>query len=89
MLSRRSLCFGTRNGLTVYNLDKESFQTYSPEGNQNLDISSVCAGKGQDLWVSTLNQGILQFNFKEKTFKKLSWGNSAKDILSLTHFHRH
>ena len=81
-----SLCFGTRNGLTVYNLDKESFQTYSPEGNQNLNISSVCAGKGQDLWVSTLNQGILQFNFKEKTFKKLSWGNSAKDILSLTYF---
>ena len=80
------LCFGTRNGLTIYDLDKESFQTFAPKGNQNLDISSVCIGKGDDIWISTINQGIFKFNLREKTFEKLNWGNSATDIITLNYF---
>ena len=80
------LWFGTKNGLTVYDLDTESFRTHSPNNKKDLDITSLSIGNSEEIWISTANQGLLKFNPQSKVFVSVDWGNSAKDIYSVTLF---
>ena len=79
------LWFGTHNGLTVYSPIKEEFHTYTPSNKKNLDISSISIGKGDDLWIATLNQGVFRFDRSKNNFETLTWGNSTPEIRSATY----
>ena len=80
------LWFGTKNGLTVYNIDTEVFRTHTPDNKNNLDITSLSIGNDQEIWISTTNQGVLRYNPKKKSFVSVDWGNSTTDINSVTLF---
>ena len=82
------LWFGTHNGLTAYSPIKEEFQTYTPSNKKNLDISSISIGKGDDLWIATLNQGVFRFDRDNNNFETLTWGNSTREINSVTYFEK-
>jgi len=79
------LWFGTHNGLTAYSPIKEEFHTYTPSNKKNLDISSISIGKGDDLWIATLNQGVFRFDRSKNNFEPLTWGNSTPEIRSATY----
>ena len=79
------LWFGTHNGLTAYSPVKEEFLTYTPSNKKNLDISSISIGKGDDLWIATLNQGVFRFDRSKNNFEPLTWGNSTPEIRSDTY----
>jgi len=80
-----NLWFGTHNGLTEYDPNKEKFQTHTPNNKKNLDISSISIGERGNLWIATLNQGVLSFDTDKKYFESLNWGNSAREISSATY----
>jgi len=80
-----NLWFGTHNGLTEYDPNKEKFQTHAPNNKKNLDISSISIGERGNLWIATLNQGVLSFDTDKKYFESLNWGNSAREISSATY----
>ena len=79
------LWFGTRNGLTEFNPSTEKFHTYMPDNKNNLEVSSISIGKGNDIWITTFNQGVFRFDRNEKHLELFNWGNSASDINSATY----
>ncbi|MGB5818721.1 MAG: two-component regulator propeller domain-containing protein [Saonia sp.] len=70
------LWIGTRNGLTLFELDKKTFTTFLPEKDnpQSLpdnEIRSVHIDKFKRIWVGTKTKGLYLFNTALETFSKI------------------
>ncbi len=70
------LWIGTRNGLTLFELDKETFTTFLPEkDNPNSladnEIRSIHIDKFKRVWVGTKTKGLYLFDTKLSSFSKI------------------
>lgn len=75
-----NLWIGTRDGLSLYNTDTHTFNTYLPDENnkQSLpegEIRSVFVDKFKRVWVGTKNSGLYILNVETSNFKKVEIEN--------------
>jgi hypothetical protein len=71
---------GTEKGLCLFNYDLNKFYTYSYNGKQELNITSIYRDKKANLWLGTFENGLLLFNIKNKEFESLN--EESKQITS-------
>ena len=63
--------FSTRNGLDKYNIETGKFQHYlqnEPLVN-NTPIYACISDRAGDIWLGTINQGLIRFNPKNESYK--------------------
>lgn len=63
--------FSTRNGLDKYNINTGKFQHYlqnEPLVN-NTPIYACISDRAGDIWLGTINQGLIRFNPKNESYK--------------------
>ncbi|MEP3838617.1 MAG: two-component regulator propeller domain-containing protein [Algibacter sp.] len=74
--SSNNLWIGTRNGLTLFELDTHTFKTFLPEKDNpnslpDYEIRSLYIDKFSRIWVGTKNSGLYLFFPKENRFSKI------------------
>lgn len=75
-----NLWIGTRNGLTLFKTDEQTFTTYLPDENKpnslpDAEIRSVYVDKLKRVWVGTKTKGLYIFNPENEKFKKVVINN--------------
>lgn len=75
-----NLWIGTRDGLSLYNTDTHTFNTYLPDTNDKEglpegEIRSVFVDKFKRVWVGTKNSGLYILNVETSKFKKVEIEN--------------
>lgn len=70
------LWIGTRNGLTLFEMDKEAFTTFLPEKHNpkslaDNEIRSIHIDKFNKVWVGTKTKGLYLFDTELQTFSKI------------------
>ncbi|MGS0527753.1 ligand-binding sensor domain-containing protein [Zobellia nedashkovskayae] len=70
------LWIGTRNGLTLLNLNTYKFKVFLPEANNawslpDKEIRSVHIDSFKRVWVGTKDQGLFLYDSKEESFSKI------------------
>jgi signal transduction histidine kinase/ligand-binding sensor domain-containing protein/DNA-binding response OmpR family regulator len=75
-----NLWIGTRNGLTLFKTDTQTFTTYLPDKNDtkslpDAEIRSVYVDKFKRVWVGTKTKGLYIFNAADNSFKKIEIDN--------------
>ncbi|MCG9793171.1 hybrid sensor histidine kinase/response regulator transcription factor [Flavobacterium algicola] len=82
-----NLWIGTRNGLTLLDLDTQKFTTYvkekgNPDSLPDQEIRSIYVDKFKRVWVGTKNAGLYLFSPTDGKFKKINIKgfNYIKDI---------
>lgn len=64
----RYLFIGSRSGLSIFDLENETFESFSTEdGLPNEVIYAIVEGEDGIIWL-TSNRGISSFNFQDKSF---------------------
>lgn len=66
-----NLWFGTNNGLTLYDYKTERFKTYFSTQGETIQIEDISLGKNGQLWITTSESGLFQFDTKSKKFTSL------------------
>ncbi len=74
------LWIGTRNGLTLYEMDKEVFTTYlsskdNSNGLEDNEIRSLHIDRFNKIWIGTKTKGLFLFDKKTQTFSKVEIDN--------------
>ena len=74
--STNELWIGTRNGLTLLNLDSHKFRTFLPDKNnpnslRDKEVRSVYVDKFKRVWVGTRDSGVFIFHPEEGIFEKI------------------
>lgn len=67
-----NLWFGTGSGLLLYEPLKDKFTTYTILQSELLQIESITIDENQQLWLATVDYGILKFNPRTKKFKRIA-----------------
>ncbi|QXP57567.1 response regulator [Cellulophaga sp. HaHa_2_95] len=75
-----NLWIGTRNGLTLFKTDTQTFTTYLPDKNDpnslpDAEIRSVYVDKFKRVWVGTKTKGLYIFSVDNGSFKKIEIAN--------------
>ncbi len=70
------LWIGTRNGLTLLDLENHSFRTFLPEQDnenslQDSEIRSVLVDSQKRIWVGTKTQGLFRYHVGKEAFSKV------------------
>ena len=71
-----NLWIGTRNGLTLLDIDTQEFTTFLPNAKdahslQDHEIRSVHIDRFNQIWVGTKNKGLFVFHQDENIFEKI------------------
>src|SRR3989338_8150306 len=76
-----TLWFGTSNGLTGYDQNKEQFITYGVGSNNPLSIEAIAEAGNGDLWLGTSTQGLVKWENKTRKLKLVNSKFPSKRIL--------
>jgi signal transduction histidine kinase/ligand-binding sensor domain-containing protein/DNA-binding NarL/FixJ family response regulator len=72
-----NLWVSTRYGLNLYNSRKDNFIGFTPDQNENLDITKIAASSDGGLWISNYTGGFLHFHPENKSFTIYNIENQA------------
>ena len=64
--------FGTVNGLTLYDPNLETFQSFIINKKQALQIESITVDSNNNLWIATLSNGLIYFDTRKLRFTSFS-----------------
>jgi len=67
------LWFGTANGLTMYDPNNETFQSFNLNNKQSLQIESIFVDEKNNLWIATIGNGLLYFETRKLIFKSFAF----------------
>lgn len=72
-----NLWIGTRNGLTLFQMQTNTFKTFLPEENNpnsipDAEIRSIYVDSFKRVWIGTKTQGVVIYNPKENTFRRIA-----------------
>jgi len=72
-----NLWISTRYGLNLYNSEQDNFLVFTPDQNENLDITKIAASNDGGLWISNYMGGFVHFDPERKSFIVFNTENQA------------
>ena len=85
--TEKQLFIGTSKGLCEYERDKENFKpiSYTEFNSTKLksstsEISAIFEDKHKNMFVSTLGEGLLEYNAKQNTFRQINLINNTHNL---------